>query len=208
MTTAPSESFRLDRVGPTSFDGGELRSKAAAAGPRECGELYPEPGDVTCNPVSIRTGTKFKREIDFRAQGPMPLEMVRTYNSTASLSGLFGPYWSSSFDQRLVFGYTDGSACTVAPGSASCPVRPLAQISEILALKPDGGADYFTYDAGLARWRDTRYPESFAYLEKTAAGWSLHTDENHVEIYSETGVIQSKVDAYGTELAPGICTVR
>lgn len=170
----------------------DVTPKAAAI--NHC-EPYPEPGEVTCNPVSIRTGTKFKREVDFRAQGEMPLELVRTYNKSNPLRGLFGFFWNSSFDQRLAFVYRDGSSCVVVPGETACN-RPVSEIVEVEILRTDGAALIYTYDAVRRVYHEQR-PDRFAYLEYTSPGWLLHTEERGQEFYDASGVILRVEDAFG-----------
>ncbi|MGQ0622190.1 MAG: DUF6531 domain-containing protein [Panacagrimonas sp.] len=62
-----------------------------------CEPTPDDPRDLSCNPVSIRTGNKFRTDLDFRAQGEFPLELVRTYNRSNELGGMFGRYWTSTF---------------------------------------------------------------------------------------------------------------
>ncbi|MCC5879869.1 MAG: RHS repeat protein [Idiomarina sp.] len=72
---------------------------------RELSESSSAPApDDTCkegNPTIVSSGTKFEQITDFRGNGRFPIELVRTYTSTKSASGAFGPGWSSIFDQRL-----------------------------------------------------------------------------------------------------------
>lgn len=134
-----------------------------------CEPTPDDPRDLSCNPVSIRTGNKFRTDMDFRAQGEFPLEMVRTYNRSNELGGMFGRYWTSTFDRRLAFFYSDGMDCVVFPGGAPCS-KPASQVTTVQILRPDGAAVNFDFDAARQVFPDPR-PGKFAYIERTASNW-------------------------------------
>lgn len=54
------------------------------------------------NPIDIATGMKVETERDFYSGGELPLLLERQYRSTNTWDGLFGRYWESNFDYRLI----------------------------------------------------------------------------------------------------------
>jgi RHS repeat-associated protein len=59
------------------------------------------------NPINIASGAKVERELDFIGVGQGGLELLRTYNSRNTVTGIFGRYWTSNFDFSLVATATD-----------------------------------------------------------------------------------------------------
>lgn len=147
-----------------------------------CEPTPDDPRDLTCYPVSIRTGNKFRRDTDFQSQGQFPLELVRTYNRSNDLGGMFGRYWTSTFDRRLAFYYSDGTSCVVFPGGPACS-KPASQVKTVQILRPDGGAVNYDFDAARQIFPDPR-PGKFAYIEKPTTQWVFHTEDRLVETYS------------------------
>jgi RHS repeat-associated protein len=131
-------------------------------------------------PVLIETGAKILREPDFVAAGEMPLEMLRIYNKNgdATRIGIFGHYWSSSVDYKLVFVTTDNV------------------VTSILSYRPDGARVTYTFKNG--RWEDSK-PQSIAWIEEPLVNgnWVLHTEDGDAETYDSAGLPQSIRNRYG-----------
>lgn len=69
----------------------------------DCGENKPaQTASKKGNPIDIATGMKVETERDFYSGGELPLLLERQYRSTNTWDGLFGRYWESNFDYRLI----------------------------------------------------------------------------------------------------------
>jgi len=111
---------------------------------------------LTCNPVLISTGEKYKKETDFVSQNSSGLSLVRTYRSKNASGTLFGPNWLSNLDfpsLTLTEPFTSWSGYTLYRQVAI--TRPDgSKFSYRLGYVDDGngnGASYFATGAWAGR---------------------------------------------------------
>ncbi|MGQ0621132.1 MAG: DUF6531 domain-containing protein [Panacagrimonas sp.] len=184
-----------------------------SGGPGFRGGLFtaasPDPGEAgapiggcqsTPNPVHIRTGNKFLREVDWQGRsGEMPLSIDRTYNRQWTGRSIFGPAWLSGFDYKLAFvksdqfGYpTPGSATTPTPNGAT------TGLTKVYVDRPDGARYSFLFEPARNRWEDSK-PDSMAYLVRDPATgrWTLRNEDRSVEIYNDNGHVLSVTNEFG-----------
>lgn len=125
-----------------------------------------DPCTTSGNPIVLYSGNKVEPETDFESGGEMPLTLTRTYNHYWTLAGLFGKYWTSSFDYSLVWQDSD---------------------SKIFAQRPDGRRIKFIRVGTTNRWNEDKY-QPVAYIEKNVDGTYTHYSElTPVERYDGTG---------------------
>ena len=100
---------------------------AQSCAPNTCCATNPTTGTPACgaavgNPLNVMSGNKFQREEDMPAlPGVLGLELVRYYNSEASLAdqrGILGRGWRLSYDAELVV-QAGGASITVTAGDGS-----------------------------------------------------------------------------------------
>ena len=60
-----------------------------------------QPGQFCGNPINLPTGNKLQVETDYQSAGPLPLKIVRTYNSLLNAAGSFGFNWSLGYGVRI-----------------------------------------------------------------------------------------------------------
>lgn len=157
-------------------------------------------GGATPDPVLIKSGNKFKVEVDWAGdQAEMPLNITRTYNRSWTGQGVFGTNWPSVFDYKLAF-YIDtqrfGDAIPVNTPVPS-PNGAASGLTRIYVDRPDGSRFTFTYKPIRQRWEDTK-PESVAWLVRKATNlWELHNEDQSVETYNDNGHVLSVKNQFG-----------
>lgn len=152
------------------------------------------PCDREGNPVVFSTGNKIEIEEDFRVEGEMPLNLVRTYNSYWDGIGLFGRRWLSGYDHKLLLSTDDPkSKCYPRPGNTPCPPIETA----IWAQRPDGRKIKFYYRRTPAEgWYENK-AASIARIVAVANGYVLHSEDNTIETYDTHGFPITIVNSRG-----------
>jgi RHS repeat-associated protein len=171
---------------PGDFAGAQGRNGAGSSG-KTVG------GDATCkqstptggtggmgNPIIPANGNKIETETDFITQGEVPLYLQRSYNHYRSEAGLFGKYWISNFDLKLVKS-ADGQRIT--------------------AFRNDGSKIEYVYRTtpSAAWWEDKPVPMSRIQSDGVG-GYILYPNDLTVETYDATGAIKSQKNARGIGL--------
>jgi RHS repeat-associated protein len=173
---------RLDQQGPGGPSGpgggsGEgyeetVADEGVEGDPNSCDKTTP-------TPVLIKTGAKILREMDFMTGGEAPLSVYRTYNHNRDslTSGLFGKYWTSNLDYRLVF-------------------TEVNYVPTIWSYRPDGGRISYTQKNG--RWEDSK-TASVGWIEGPRADgtWVLHDEAGGTETYKSNGFVQAVRNRHG-----------
>ncbi|MGQ0699157.1 MAG: RHS repeat-associated core domain-containing protein [Panacagrimonas sp.] len=154
---------------------------------------------TTGKPVTITTGNKILRELDFAGSGQAPLRLKRTYNKAWTGQGLFGKNWPSTFDFKLGFRYLEGTTlktCIMTPGATPCV--PTSDIREIYVHRGDGAQYTFKRDPSttMVRFVDSK-PQPIATLTQEASNWVLRTEERTVETFNQNGMPISVKDETG-----------
>ena len=129
------------------------------------------------NPINNATGNKFQRETDYLSVGESPLRLTRYYNSQASMSGVFGGFWSHNYTLRI----------------------QLNSSTIVYVVRPDGKVYNFTFSNGT--WtsdadvdgRLTEQTDSSGH----PTGWQYTNSRDQVESYSGTGQLLSITDRDG-----------
>lgn len=106
-----------------AYPGGALPDKNRGAG-----RCQPQAG----NPISLATGNKYQRELDYQGAGPFPLQFVRHYNSQGLgdiVVPRLGRGWRHHYERQIGF-------------------VPLPGLSMAYAYRPDGRVDYFSLQDG------------------------------------------------------------
>ena len=156
---------------------------------------------VKGNPIDIATGNKLEPELDFAAEGEMPLYLQRTYNHHWNGVGLLGWKWLSNFDYRLSFGssyhFGDGSGapvCYARPSVAEC--SDTSMFTTIWVHRPDGSKLRFLKAADGVFYEDE--PSPIAKIVRQGNGtWVLYGKDNERETYSVGGYPISRVNEAG-----------
>ena len=110
----PEWMFLSNGSTPSSSSSGSSGGRSGGRGSRDdtaspTTEAMGDCGDTKerGNPINVSTGAKVERETDFQSAGLGNFSLLRTYGSRNTSDGLFGRYWSSNFDYRLVATATD-----------------------------------------------------------------------------------------------------
>lgn len=161
-----------------------------------CGKKPGDSGNTAGNPVNFSTGNKIEPETDFESKGEMALALKRTYNSYWDGVGVFGRYWLSSFDYKLLIGDDRvTSSCYPMPGTnASCD--PTNQT--LWAQRVDGRKIKFNYVGGTpATWQEDK-ASPIAFITRNADGsFTLHSEDHTVETYDAGGFPVKILDEQG-----------
>jgi RHS repeat-associated protein len=173
---------------PGTMDGGSPGTKSNRGQP-SAGEKTADEGqcsDKAGNPVNFATGNKVEPEQDFATRGEFPLELTRTYNSRWTGIGIFGRYWLSSFDYKLLLNSDKtSSACYPKPGStATCD--PTGQ--SIWAQRADGRVIRFDYSASTpGTWNEVKAAPIARIVKNGNGTFTLYSEDHTVETYDASG---------------------
>jgi YD repeat-containing protein len=147
---------------------------AGSSGPKDEGNCDDavDPAAQEGNPVTVATGNKFHRELDYSSSGSFPLVFERFYNSQSIDTTGFGTGWSASFFQRLN------------------TVNPDAQV---FAYRPDGRVVWFNKTGSQLQ---AGYSTQDSLVERRDAsggltGWQLRTGGDVIEQYNVLGRLVS-----------------
>lgn len=141
---------------------------------------------VRADGVVISNGNKLESERDFESFGEIPLSLTRTYNHYWQGVGLFGRYWTSSFDYKLTFGTTALNSCYPRPGGGACSI---GANTIIYAWRPDGRTIKYTKATDGLFYEDK--PEPISRIELQVDGrLFLFTENGGLEIYSSAGYVE------------------
>ena len=127
------------------------------------------------DPCDASTGNEHHGEVDYRGTGPLPLKLVRTYNSLTAGNGAFGDGWSSSFGSGAPT--NAGLVIYEVIDPATTPLQRVPSYAEV--TQPDGSVAYFWYE-GPGLW--TTYPDS----QDTFNGTQLTEPNGTVETFAIT----------------------
>jgi RHS repeat-associated protein len=120
-------------------------------------------GQATNNPVILATGEKFLPEVDFSDASDSGLTLTRTYRSSKTSVGMFGPQWRSSLDAPFVeFGTEEicnwkGIDCKPALISVTMPggeTKTYVLNGQTMAYRADGASSDGTAWGSIA-WNAT-----------------------------------------------------
>ena len=121
------------------------------------------------NPIYVATGEKFQIETDYRGKGPFPLVFQRSYNSQSSSTTSLGLHWRHNYDLKLLHTIeTDGD--------------------EFLTFTRNNGKLIFFTKTGISWVGDLDIP---SHVVRIPTGWELHTINDEVETYDNTGKLVS-----------------
>lgn len=154
-------------------------------------EGQPECKEGAGNPITIRTGNKTQREVDFSIGNDFGLG--RSYNYHDHNVGIFGQYWTSDFDTRLGFSYSDSTFCDPRPGLPTCAVPVGATVTQIVLQLPDGAE--ITNKPSGSRWVGSE-PSPIAYIERIGETWKRHNEDQSIDTFVG-GRLVSHLDQYG-----------
>jgi len=132
--------------------------------------LGPPPPKVCAgNPVNLATGNKYQKELDYRGNGPFPLEVSRVYNSYNGL-------WNFNYDRSIT---------TVHISSTDVVA---------LILRPDGNV-YKIHGNSVDGWvMPSNVPAKLEQLTDASSqptGWRHTTPDDHIEVYDVSGFLVS-----------------
>ena len=171
-------------AGPTDHFGNYYQYPhfcVAQTPPKELGQHCPCEG----NPITISNGNKYQAESDYVGSGPMPLKLLRHYNSLSSVAHIkLGANWRLEYDRRLV-----------VEGSNSISV--LRSSGKFYGFLLSGGTWIATTDIA---------DRVSAIMEAggNVSGWQYYdAGTQSTEIYSTTGLLLSI-----TDLAGNVTTLR
>jgi len=135
------------------------------------------------NPIEPGHGNKYLVEVDYVGAGPFPLKFERTYNSGGSLlhylksSPRLGTNWWHTYYRRLIPAFI--------PNATS--------VTTVDVDRPDGRIRSF----GLVGSVYKSDSDESDRLEKLPVGWKFTSTENEVELYDESGMLQSITNSAG-----------
>lgn len=181
---------------PTYGFGGLLGGGGSVPRQTQLPTLIPpleDPGDcgTTSQPVSIATGVKLLSEVDFVA-GSLGNEMAmfRTYRSSRSGAGMFGPKWASTIEFTLSFDYESEDCHGKLSGPLTCSATgdPLA-----IMVRYGSGAGRKFDSSGVGLWSN----EDGAVMARSGSSWVLTNADGSTETFNAHGQIVSKLDARG-----------
>ncbi len=179
---------RLDRKADAKCEPGyKLR---LVDGVYECYRVLDPCDDITAgNPITCGSGNKRQSENDYRSAGASPLEFSRIYNSFGSyrapghpdrVTSSMGDLWRHTYD-RYVF--------AISPDS-----HAMASV-----VRPDGQVKLFDHNGQelVSPGQTREYLEKMVDDEGGLTGWRLHTSSDALEVYDDTGRLQSITDRRG-----------
>lgn len=151
-----------------------------------CGDKPGNSGTIAGNPVNFSTGNKIEPETDFVSNGEMGLFLTRTYNAYWDGIGIFGRYWLSSFDYKLLI-TTDvvSSTCYPKPGAtSSCDPTN----KPIWAQRPDGRKIKFNYTVGASQqWNEDKASPIAKIVRNADSTFTLYSEDHTIETYDASG---------------------
>lgn len=158
-------------------------------------------GPCEGNPVLFATGNKIEPETDFEGMGEMPLYVERTYNSHWTGIGIFGKKWQSNLDVKLSF-ETSASTdkCYPEPGNLNACSPIPTQPTVIWAHRDDGRRIKFNWNAAAAAWLEEKAAPIAKIIKNADGSYTLTSEENTTEKYSNLGYVLEIKDAGGVGL--------
>jgi YD repeat-containing protein len=131
------------------------------------------------NPITVATGNKFQKEVDYPAQAPDALTFIRYYNSDQWVpKGSLGPQWRGTFDRTIVLSNDSSLGNTSYSG-------PLLA----LAYRPDGRVITFNIAGSTPVATDPDTVETLTHPTPTT--WTLTTQDDTVESYTQVTAVKS-----------------
>ncbi len=161
---------------------------------KACGEGCPDHGPVSDgNPISVGTGNKFQRIVDFQTAGPHRLGFVRYYNSRAVVRAShlgMGFGWSHSYNRGVLYSGANFNSAT-----------------SVRIARPDGSEVNFSLQGGV--WTPDADAVERLTKDATARTWAFTNAKDEVETFNEWGSLLSirardgyQIDTQWTDL-PG-----
>ena len=157
------------------------RNDGLADPKKEAGKPGPCENKAAGHPINVATGNKFLEQIDSQGNGPMPLSLIRTYNSSLSLADdIHGAQWAFTFDRRIKRTTTDA-------------------YDTVFITRGSGRGYYYSNNNGV--WEtDIDVVDVLTELTDTngvQTGWQYLTGKDNVELYDINGRLQSITDLRG-----------
>lgn len=128
----------------------------------------------TGNPIIPSTGNKIEPETDFVSTGELPLFLKRTYNRYWTEKGLFGQYWVSNFDLKLLIA---------------------ADKKKITAYRSDGRKVVYHGDP-VGGWYEDK-PSPLSRIAVSGNGYVLYGEDSGTETYDAAGQITALKNEQG-----------
>ena len=168
-----------DAGSPDSCDNHCVRNDGVVDPEKNAGE--PPCKEKVGSPINVATGNKFLTQIDSQGNGPMPLSLIRTYNSSLSLADdIHGAQWALTFDRRIK--------------------RNTTEVYDTVFITRGSGRGYY-YSNNNGVW-ETDIDVEDVLTELTdinglQTGWQYVTGNDNVELYDINGRLQSITDPRG-----------
>jgi RHS repeat-associated protein len=143
-----------------------------------CGRKVPEEGPRGIGePVDVTTGNMYLQQTDHLLPGAGPhIQLLRTYNSKSTWTGLFGKGWSTAYDEALQVFDSD-----------------FVRLNE-----PTGRATYFERVTGTSVFTPIE-GDFHGQLTQTAGGYTLSMKDGSNHQFNSTGRLLSSTDRNGNQ---------
>jgi RHS repeat-associated protein len=158
-----------------------VRADSDGAGQSLTGESITNP--TSCHGVVLDSGNKVHVETDFEGSGEMPLTLVRGYNKAAG-HGIFGNYWSSSFD------YHAGETGRMCPEPEDDFEQPESCYTGKLFLSRPGGVQITLNpiaDQPGTFSRNLYWAQELKNAQGEKIGWTVRNEDYGIETYGIDG---------------------
>ncbi len=157
------------------------------------------------DPIMIQSGNVMEFETDYVGTGSFPLQISRTYNHYWRGIGVFGRYWVSNFDYKLVvlgFQTAGPVECTfngtvAGEPTESCSSTWQQDTSNLLLWRPDGKKIAYRYDDVTDTWLSNSQDSNTKITRNTDGSWVYYNESNGIETYQADGKITSVSNALG-----------
>ncbi|WP_408951389.1 RHS repeat-associated core domain-containing protein [Lysobacter sp. Hz 25] len=141
------------------------------------------PGQCFGDPINAGNGNKYESKVEYRGEGPFPLEFSWTYNYLLPYAQL--PPHTFVLGGNRTFNY----------GSRVAHWSLWGLGERVVVSRPDGKLASFKKPESGEYW--TPLPGQYNRLRKLAGGWEYQDDDGHYEIFNTTGLLTELRDQNG-----------
>lgn len=140
---------------------------------------------TTRHPITLASGNKYKREVDYQSQDQWPVSFTRHYNSEGTFRNLdVGKNWIFEYDRSLYIDY----------------------LGFVYVKRHDGKMFTYQYDSALQKYKtdsDTSYKlTEIKDTNDSRLGWTFdNTNDNSIETYDAQGKLLSITNPTGLTIS-------